>query len=153
MRRIEREDLAPEMADALRLLQEEVENLSEHEGFDPGEHWKRKRTSQPILAVYAVLKLMAGPRERCMYCVDSAGSDIEHFWPKGAHSDRMYIWENLLVACAPCGRFKGQQFPLALAQQAIYFGGNFRAGQIAASGSRFRPRLRVVIRAPRESRG
>jgi len=113
MRRIEREDLAPEMADALRLLQEEVENLSEHEGFDPGEHWKRKRTSQPILAVYAVLKLMAGPRERCMYCVDSAGSDIEHFWPKGAHSDRMYIWENLLVACAPCGRFKGQQFPLA----------------------------------------
>jgi len=25
----------------------------------------------------------------------------------------MYAWENLLIACAQCGRFKGRQFPLS----------------------------------------
>jgi uncharacterized protein (TIGR02646 family) len=115
MRRIEREDLVLATANALRLLQEEVDNRREleEEDFDPGEHWKRRRASQPILAIYAVLKRMAGQRERCMYCVDSQGSDIEHFWPKSPHSDRMYVWENLLMACAQCGRFKGTQFPRA----------------------------------------
>jgi len=47
-----------------------------------------------------------------MYCVDSAGSDIEHFWPKALYSNRMYVWENLLLACPQCGRLKGAQFPL-----------------------------------------
>jgi uncharacterized protein (TIGR02646 family) len=111
MRRIERVALAQETGNALRLLQEEVDAQRALTTFDPGEHWKGKRTSRPLLAVYAKLKLMAGPRERCMYCVDSAGSDIEHFWPKAHHCDRMYLWENLLIACAPCGRFKGSQFP------------------------------------------
>lgn len=105
--------LAQETWNALRLLQEEVDTQREQTAFDPGEHWKGKRTSRPILAVYASLKRMAGPRERCMYCVDSAGSDIEHFWPKSPHCDRMYVWENLLIACTPCGRFKGSQFPRA----------------------------------------
>ena len=111
MRRIERVALAQETGNALRLLQEEVDAQRGQTVFDPGEHWKGKRTSRPILAVYASLKLMAGARERCMYCVDSAGSDIEHFWPKSPHCDRMYVWENLLIACTPCGRFKGSQFP------------------------------------------
>jgi uncharacterized protein (TIGR02646 family) len=114
MRRIEREQLAPETVTALRLLQEEVDGQLEQEGFDPGEHWRGKRKSPPILAILAVLKGMAGPRERCMYCVDSEASDIEHFWPKAEHTDRMYVWENLLVACAQCGRFKGTQFPLTV---------------------------------------
>ncbi len=113
MRRIERENLPTETAKALQLLQEEVDGLREQEGFDPGVHWSGKRKSQPIVAVYAVLKRMAGPRERCTYCVDSEGSDIEHFWPKADYACRMYVWENLMVACAQCGRFKGKQFPFA----------------------------------------
>jgi hypothetical protein len=113
MRRIERERLAPETINALQLLQEEVNIERAQDGFDAVEHWKGKRNTPHILATYAVLKRMVGPRERCMYCVDSAGSDIEHFWPKTKHSDRMYAWTNLLIACAPCGRFKGKQFPRA----------------------------------------
>jgi len=113
MRQIERVALAPEIGNALQLLQEEVDTQREQTAFDPGEHWKGKRTSRPLLAVYAVLKRMAGSRERCMYCVDSEGSDIEHFWPKSPHCDRMYLWENLLIACTQCGRFKGKQFPRA----------------------------------------
>jgi uncharacterized protein (TIGR02646 family) len=111
MRRIEREALAEETVEALQKFQEEADQQSGSENFDPVNHWQGKRRSQTILAVLSALRRMAGTRERCMYCVDSQGSDIDHFWPKSAHSDRMYLWKNLLIACAQCGRFKGIQFP------------------------------------------
>ncbi len=111
MRRIERVTLAPETSDALRSLQVEVDSHCQQTDFDPGTHWSRKRSSQPLLAACLALKGMAGSRERCMYCVDSAGSDIEHFWPKSRFCERMYVWENLLIACTACGRYKGNQFP------------------------------------------
>jgi uncharacterized protein (TIGR02646 family) len=111
MRRIEREDLTPEYLIELQTLQEEVDSRREQEDFIPGEHWDRRRKSTPILAAFSVLKRMAGARERCMYCVDSEASDIEHFWPKSPHPERLFVWENLLIACTKCGRFKGKQFP------------------------------------------
>jgi len=111
MRRIEREDLPVETANALQQLQQEVEAQREQAGFVPSQHWEGKRKSPTILAVNQVLKRMAGPRKRCMYCVDSAATDIEHFWPKTPHPGRMYVWENLLIACTQCGRLKSTKFP------------------------------------------
>jgi uncharacterized protein (TIGR02646 family) len=58
------------------------------------------------------LQGMAGPRSRCMYCLDSEGADIEHFWPKAPYVERMYQWGNLLLSCTVCGRLKGNRFPL-----------------------------------------
>ena len=113
MQRVERVALAQETGRALQLLQDEANTQREQTAFDPVTHWKGRRASRHILAVSAALKRMAGPRQRCMYCVDSGGSDIEHFWPKSPYCDRMYIWENLLIACTECGRFKGNQFPRA----------------------------------------
>ncbi len=81
MRRIEREVLASEIATALDRFQEEVNRLAADQDFDLTKHWNGRRNSQHIRAVLAVLQRMAGTRERCMYCVDSAGSDIEHFRP------------------------------------------------------------------------
>jgi uncharacterized protein (TIGR02646 family) len=111
MRRIEREDLTLGTVNALQLLQEEVNNLSEQKGFDPVKHWKANRYSRPILDALSALKRMVGARQRCIYCVDSEGNDIEHFWPKNPYSAKMYSWDNLLIACTQCGRFKGTQFP------------------------------------------
>jgi uncharacterized protein (TIGR02646 family) len=48
-----------------------------------------------------------------MYCVDSHGTDIEHFWPKTPYPERMFVWPNLLLCCTECGRFKLDRFPLA----------------------------------------
>lgn len=75
--------------------------------------WKTARQTQRMRAVLGVLQKMAGARERCMYCVDSHGSDIEHFWPKSAYPQRAFVWSNLLLCCTECGRFKGDQFPLS----------------------------------------
>ena len=108
MRRIKRAELAASIVSELQLLQRSVDTQVEQGGFDAGKHWKGKRKSQVILEVYATLKRMAGTRERCMYCVDSEGSDIEHFWPKTKYPESMYVWENLLIGCTPCGRFKGE---------------------------------------------
>jgi uncharacterized protein (TIGR02646 family) len=54
---------------------------------------------------------MAGATERCMYCEDSHGTDIEHFRPKTPFPQYLFIWPNMLLCCAECGRLKGQQFP------------------------------------------
>jgi uncharacterized protein (TIGR02646 family) len=63
-----------------------------------------------------MLKRMIGERERCMYCLDSHGTDIEHFWPKAPYPDRMFQWPNMLLCCTECGRFKGDRFPLSEGQ-------------------------------------
>ena len=41
--------------------------------------WKNARQTQSVRTVLAALKRMMGERERCMYCLDSHGTDIEHF--------------------------------------------------------------------------
>lgn len=47
-----------------------------------------------------------------MYCLDSHGSDIEHFWPKAVYPESMFVWLNLLLCCTSCGNYKGDQFPV-----------------------------------------
>jgi uncharacterized protein (TIGR02646 family) len=104
--------LHAETVDALRRLQAEASRLQAVGSLQPIEHWKHHRSTKPIHALFATLQQMAGKRQRCMYCVDSLGSDIEHFWPKTCYPERMYVWENLLLVCTDCGRKKGSQFPL-----------------------------------------
>jgi uncharacterized protein (TIGR02646 family) len=47
-----------------------------------------------------------------MYCEDSAGHPVEHFWPKSKYPERAFCWENLLVICGKCNSYKQAQFPL-----------------------------------------
>lgn len=75
--------------------------------------WKAARQTKALKTVVETLQSMMGPRQRCMYCVDSHGSDIEHFWPKAPYPDRAFLWPNLLLCCTECGRFKGDRFPLS----------------------------------------
>jgi uncharacterized protein (TIGR02646 family) len=74
--------------------------------------WKSARKTKPLKTVFSELRSMAGERERCMYCGDSHGTDIEHFWPKKPYPERIFRWPNMLLCCTECGRFKGDHFPL-----------------------------------------
>jgi uncharacterized protein (TIGR02646 family) len=74
--------------------------------------WDGARKTKALKTVLKTLKEMAGERERCMYCGDSHGTDIEHFWPKTPYPERMFQWPNMLLCCTECGRFKGDSFPL-----------------------------------------
>jgi uncharacterized protein (TIGR02646 family) len=83
-----------------------------HEGkLDCSSEWKRERQSRTLRAVLATLRQMMGERQRCMYCLDSHGTDIEHFRPKMRYPESMFVWPNLLLCCAECGRAKGDRFP------------------------------------------
>lgn len=49
---------------------------------------------------------------KCAYCEQVAAKDIEHFWPKTEHPDRMFSWENFLRGCKNCNNAKRDRFPL-----------------------------------------
>lgn len=72
--------------------------------------WKSHRTNKALEAVEQALRAMASGIERCMYCEDSRGCDVEHFRPRASHPDRMFLWPNLLWVCAACNRQKNDAF-------------------------------------------
>lgn len=119
MRRIKRLRLS---ARATKKLREEQTNANTKRAdgtLSVEAEWKRARQNAPLKSAVAALKRMAGPRERCMYCGDSHGTDIEHYWPKAPYPERMFRWTNMLLGCADCGRIKGGKFPLVAGQRAL----------------------------------
>lgn len=81
--------------------------------------WKAARKTRTMNVVVDTLQSMMGARQRCMYCVDSHGSDIEHYWPKAIYPNRAFSWPNMLLCCTECGRLKGDSFPLTETNQPI----------------------------------
>lgn len=112
MRRICRPPLPAATARALAKRQDDTEDQRAAGHLDVERTWKNARKTKPLKTVHDTLRNMAGQRERCMYCCDSHGTDIEHFWPKADYPDRLFQWPNLLLCCTECGRFKGNRFPL-----------------------------------------
>lgn len=113
MKRIKREPLP---ADAARyLVKRQASAIQKHAlgTLDTTLDWKSARQTKSMDKVLSTLHAMVGARHRCMYCLDSLGSDIEHFRPKALFQKHMYRWENLLLCCTDCGRKKGDQFPMA----------------------------------------
>ncbi len=108
MRRITRPQLPPRAEGYLTRKQQRIDG-----GGDAEAIWKSSRQTKTIReGVLGVLRQMAGSRERCMFCEDSRGADIEHFWPRFSYPNKVFSWANMLLACAPCNRQKGIRFDL-----------------------------------------
>ncbi|WP_309889808.1 HNH endonuclease domain-containing protein [Archangium sp.] len=74
--------------------------------------WKQQ-DNKAFEEARATLESMATGLHRCMYCEDSAATDIEHFWPKSRYPDKAFTWANYLLACSCCNsNHKREQFPL-----------------------------------------
>lgn len=112
MRRVVRTNLPLATQKALDGQQERADEKRAAGTLDIEKEWKGVRQTKPLKKALSTLKKMAGTRERCMYCGDSHGTDIEHFWPKTPYPERMFRWPNLLLCCTECGRFKGDRFPV-----------------------------------------
>jgi uncharacterized protein (TIGR02646 family) len=62
--------------------------------------------------IRGALRGMAAGIERCMYCCDSRGTDIDHFEPLARSPKRTFDWYNHLLACSSCNsNSKRDQFP------------------------------------------
>ena len=113
MRRHRRIDLSPETAKALDRRNNAVgKKVDINPAIDATATWEGSRKTKYMTAVVKTLRTMTEPLHRCMYCGDSHGTDVEHFWPKAKYPRKMYEWLNLLLCCAECGRIKRDKFPL-----------------------------------------
>lgn len=113
MRRVMRQPLAAGVQADLDARQTSVDQRRMGEDFSATTVWKAARQTVNLRAVLGTLQAMMGDSQRCMYCLDSHGTDIEHFWPKTPYPERMFQWPNLLLCCTECGRFKDDLFPVA----------------------------------------
>ncbi|MCC6368818.1 MAG: hypothetical protein IT165_35290 [Bryobacterales bacterium] len=112
MRRLHRIPLAEPTEKYLAKRQKEVNAKKQAGTLEVEKEWSSSRKTQKMKDVVQVLRKMMGLRERCVYCLDSHGADIEHFWPKAPFPEKMFRWRNLLLCCTECGRMKSDQFPL-----------------------------------------
>src|SRR5436853_78831 len=111
MKRIERLPLTPGTQAFLRKRSEAVAAAADARAEARG-LWGLQ-DNKAFREIREVLKRMAPGIERCMYCEDSHGTAIEHFWPKARYPDRAFDWLNYLIACSECNsNCKRDQFPL-----------------------------------------
>jgi hypothetical protein len=67
--------------------------------------------------IRAVLcEMCFGPR-RCVYCEDSASTQIEHVRPKSLYPEATFSWENLLPACSGCNGPKNNRFAIFVPEE------------------------------------
>jgi uncharacterized protein (TIGR02646 family) len=111
MKKLNREQLSPP---AMAFLDARTQQVLASAA--PKEEAQRLWKQQDNLAfeeIRSKLRSMAPGLERCMYCEDSAATDIEHFWPKSKYPERAFTWTNYLLACSCCNsNHKREQFPL-----------------------------------------
>ena len=107
MRRIIRKELTKDVQKYLARKQEEVAAMDAVESL-----WKKARKTKSLQAVFNCLIEMSGKRQRCMYCDDSRGTTIEHYWPKSVYGSKCFLWENMLLLCQGCQCHKGNRFDL-----------------------------------------
>jgi hypothetical protein len=62
---------------------------------------------------------MAGTRDRCFYCSDSRGTDVDHYIPIAHDYAQTFLWRNHLWACADCNRRKAMRFPVGPAGEPL----------------------------------
>jgi uncharacterized protein (TIGR02646 family) len=66
--------------------------------------YKTDEVSKNLYAIY---------NTKCAYCeknIDDEDKHIEHYRPKKEYYWLAYSWDNLLLSCAKCNKFKGNKF-------------------------------------------
>lgn len=64
--------------------------------------WKPKNAT--FDEVFRQLVVMCPGTQRCCYCEDAQGTDIEHFKPKTLYPELTFAWTNYLLACSSCNQ-------------------------------------------------
>ena len=69
--------------------------------------------------VRAKLTKMCSGAQRCGYCEDSVGDEVEHIMPKDLYPERVFVWQNYLFACGRCNGGKNNKFAVIVGRQLV----------------------------------
>ncbi|SER53486.1 HNH endonuclease [Actinokineospora terrae] len=111
MIRLERPPVSEELAESLQRATDGVRAVPRKEQAAKARTlWKAR--AQLRQSIGARLREFAPGRERCMYCGDNQGTDIDHFSPVALTPLLAFAWRNHLLACSVCNsHHKRDQFP------------------------------------------
>ncbi|MCY4387902.1 MAG: hypothetical protein OXC18_12450 [Desulfurellaceae bacterium] len=70
----------------------------------------KHRTNRVFKVVRTRLADMCPGAQRCGYCEDSVGDEVEHIKPKDLYPQQVFVWENYLFACGQCNGGKNNRF-------------------------------------------
>lgn len=107
--------LNPADAIALQKLQSQVDAAADYAAQVAlaQRKWEAKNNALFGRIRLQLQRLNAGA-QRCGYCEDSLGDEIEHIRPKNWFPDQVFRPENLLAACGPCNSPKGDAYAVVL---------------------------------------
>ncbi len=72
---------------------------------------RRNRPSNATFrSVRETLTVMCSGAQRCVYCEDSVGDEVEHIQPKDLYPCLVFVWTNYVYACGTCNRAKSNRF-------------------------------------------
>lgn len=76
------------------------------------EMFTNRKRNKTFDAIKKCLNEMSPGFERCVYCEDSKGDEIEHIYPKNLYPEKCFDWENYVYACGTCNSPKNNKFAI-----------------------------------------
>ena len=80
---------------------------------------RNRPTNAVFRAVRAKLVEMCSGAQRCGYCEDSVGDEVEHIKPKDLYPECVFTWQNYLLACGRCNGGKNNKFAVIVGRQLV----------------------------------
>ena len=71
-----------------------------------------RRGNSTFKVIRTTLEKMCYGVQRCTYCEDSIGDEIEHIKPKDLYPEYSFVWKNYLLSCGICNRSKSNCFSI-----------------------------------------
>ena len=71
---------------------------------------RNRPSNSTFRAVRESLSKMCSGAQRCVYCEDSMGDEVEHVRPKDLYPEDVFCWQNYVYACGPCNGGKNSRF-------------------------------------------
>ncbi len=106
--------LDPDATTALNEYQRQVDTAGSYEDrVSNAKTWfsQRNRRSNPTFRkVRESLTSMCSGAQRCVYCEDSVGDEVEHIQPKDLYPCLVFVWTNYVYACGRCNDGKSNKF-------------------------------------------
>ncbi len=97
----------------LRVWQEEVSSVVDYvagiKAADKEFKRRNRANNKTFAAVRETLARMCSGAQRCVYCEDSAGVEVEHLKPKAFYPQLVFVFENYVFGCGRCNKIKSNR--------------------------------------------